>query len=191
MSFTVQRGILKGNIAGVVQTRNMFTAEVQYVEPDTPEFVWSSYITSILTPIHGVIAAVWHADSIQIDNWFGGHWEPQEDDAFSYSGIGAGEAVANLVAAVLIGKCLGRRRIGRKFISPIDEANASGNTIVGTGMTYLGQALLAYISPLTTSNGSILQPGILDKDGTFRMFFSGSVSQLLGTIRRRKPGRGV
>lgn len=191
MTVQIQRAIVKGNIAGVVQTRNMFVAELIPVAPETDQQIWQEYLIPLWTDIHGVLASTFHITSVELQNWFGGHWEPSEEYTWTFSGIGAGEAYNNQVAAVLIGKGLGRRVMGRKFISPLDEVNVASNELTAGALVLMASMAVDYVSPITTAGGSVLQPGIIDKNGAFKMFVSGFVSAVLGTIRRRKVGRGI
>lgn len=192
MASNVYRGILKGRIGGVVQTRNMFIAEVTLSEGDTIWDVWEGYITEIMTDVQPILATVWAGESFEIQmKETDGKWTSQEEHTLTFAGTATGEGLANFVSLVLIGRAYGRRRLSRKFFGPLAESTASENLVTNPAMVYAGQALIHWISPYTTTNSSLLSPGFIDKGGAFRPFVGGSVSQLLGTMRRRKPGLGI
>ncbi len=187
----IQRAVLSGKIAGTVNTRNVFTADITIVAGDEPENYWTPYLQSITNNIVSMTASVWVADSYEVMIPAGGGWESVAIIPFSASGLVSGDYLPNAVAAVLLGKAAGKRHIGRKFFSAIPESVTTANSLVGVALTNAGLALAAYITPLTTVLGSVLTPGVVDKTGTFHAFTSGVVSSLLGSMRRRKPGLGI
>ena len=108
-----------------------------------------------------------------------------------YVGVGALDALPNVVSAVLIGKAAGIRHMGRKFFGPVAEAAVAANSLIAGYMVIAASVLLAYLTPFTGLGGGVITPGILDKTETFRPFVGGMVSSLLGSMRRRKPGNGI
>lgn len=191
MAFETARAIVKGHIAGVVATRNMFTGEAEVVAPDDWQDLAGGYVNRFFGHLMPIVSPLWTMETIQVQVLFAGKWEDRSEFTNSNNGSGTGDILPNSVAVVLIGKALGLRRIGRKFIAGVTEANVTGNLLVGTAVAAVADALTDYITLFTTAAGSTWQPGILDKTGTFRSFQSGFVSALLGTMRRRKPGLGI
>lgn len=191
MAAQIQRCILKGKISGVVETRNMFIAQVDVVPADTRFNVWKGYIDGIFSSIYSWIAPAWTAYSLEIQKFDLGEYETLEEGAYTLPGTATGDALANLVAAVLIGKAPGKRLMGRKFISPLAEIAVAGNSLVSAALADFADAALAYFDFYTTANGSSLGPGIIDKAHAYHAFNTGWVSSLLGTIRRRKPNIGI
>lgn len=187
----IWKAVLKGQLLDQVQIRTIFYVELQLEQPDTVHGVVSDYISSIFAPIGNLLTSLLNYNSIEYYRLLGSSWDPIMEEQFGLSGIGTGEAVANLVSAVLIGKAPGKRHMGRKFISGLLEGPVSGNALVTSAMTAFTQAAAAYITPVTTTNGSVLAPGVVDKMFAFHAFSTGWVSSLLGTQRRRKPGLGI
>lgn len=187
----VQRAVVKGTIGGVVQLRNIFTGDVTLVSPDTASDVWTGYLTDIYDHVMPFIASVTSLTSVELFRRSGSQWESFDEFAFADSGDQPTDPLPNYAAAVLIGKATGVRAVGRKFFGAIAEASTTANSLASTALISLASALAAYIGLYTSVAGSTLSPGIWTKSSTFRPFISGLVSQLLGTCRRRKPGRGI
>lgn len=187
----VIRGIVKGRIAGTVQTRNMFTGNVTLLGTDSYTDMAYGYITPIYTPLLPYISSVWSSESLQVQKFFGGSWVDLEEVPIFLTATGSTDPLPNTVAAVLIGKTGIKRQLGRKFFAAFTEASSVGNTLVSGAAGAMATALAAYITVWTSAQGSSWAPGVLGKDGQFRLFLGGFVSGLLGTMRRRKPGIGI
>lgn len=187
----IQRCVVKGDIATVVQTRSIYTADITESGGDTYDVLWQAY----LAVLYGEITSLWayavETTSYEIQIPAAGHWEPVLEVPFAYSGSITGEQIANAVALVLIGKAAGLRHMGRKFISALAEGGTNGNVLASSKLSYAVAALAAYVTPFTGIGGGTLIPGITDRTGTFHAFVGGVVSTLLGSIRRRKPGVGI
>lgn len=188
---TIERAVVSGIIASVVQTRNMFTCDVVPSGGDTDQILWDAYLSSVYTPLTNITADIWHTTSYELQNLSGGHWVPFDQVSFVKTGADANQQGPNAVAVVLIAKALGLRHIGRKFFSPITENQMYGNTITTAALAYAASVLLAYITPFTGLGGGTITPGVTDAGGTFHAFVGGVVSSLLGSMRRRKPGLGI
>lgn len=187
----IQRAVVYGSISGVVQTRSVFTADVTVISGDEAVDYWEPYLGSVFDPLLEYISLIWASDHVEVSEPVAGKWIPTDTFSMVQEGTNVGQALANAVAGVLIAKAPGARHFGRKFISPLTEAVATGNLMDGVLMTAMASALLAYITPLTTVLGSTLTPGVVDKTGAFHAFVGGTVSSILGSIRRRKPGVGI
>jgi hypothetical protein len=188
---TIQRAVMEGLLAGVVQTRNIFTADVVPSGGDTSHVLWQAYLSSIITPISGIITSVWAITAIELQLAAAGHWEPFERYVPSWTITGAGDYLPNLVAFVLLGKASGLRHVGRKFFSGVIESAATANSLTTAALAAAASGLAAYITPFTGIGGGVITPGVTDSAGTFRPFIGGTVSSLLGSMRRRKPGLGI
>lgn len=188
---SVQRATVKGRISGIVETRNVFTADVTIIAGDDYADYWFPYLDSIFDALAPLISNIWAEYEAEITIPAGGRWEPVT--TFPLGGVGSatGEPLPNAVAAVLLGKAAGIRHTGRKFISPLPESLVAGNLLVGAGITAAAAGLLAYVTPLDTILGSHLAPGVVDSLGNFHPFVSGIVSSVLGSVRKRKPGLGI
>jgi hypothetical protein len=187
----IQRAVVHGMISGLVQTRNMFTAELGTGGVDSDELLWSTYLTTVYDPLMSIISDQWESQLFEIQEYSSGHWPTVAEVSFVESGEVTGEQIANAVAFVLIGKASGLRHVGRKFFSPLGELTAVGNALVSTQAAHAASALLAYIDPWTGLGGRTFTPGVVDKNGSFHSFVGGFVSSLLGSMRRRKPGVGI
>lgn len=188
---SVQRAVLKGMIAGAVQTRTIFTADVTVVPGDLYEDYWDPYIDQMMDQVTGILADIWVAYEVEIQTPSGTNWVPVATWAKTNHGAVSGDAHPNAVAAVLLGKATGARHVGRKFFSGVAESMTTANALTAGAALYMADALLYYVSPLVTIVGSVLQPGVVDKNMTFHPFVGGLVSSLLGSMRRRKPGLGI
>lgn len=191
MPFPIQRAILKGRLLGLVATRNMFVAEIDPFEPYDPAIVWAGYLGAIWDNISIYMSTGWVAETIEIQNLEGTNWVTVKEIPSSLAGSSTSPIVANLLAAVLVGKAIGKRLVGRKFFSGLTEAVVEANSMTSAALSAFAGAAIDYISPFTGSDTSVLQPGIVDKNFAFHGFVSGFVASLLGTMRRRKPGLGI
>lgn len=189
---SIQRAIIRGQIANLVETRNMLTAEVSLQGGDLPSTVWDVYIGTILTPLTEVLQDTATFNSREIQEWTNGAWSTIDDDAISYQGANTVDGqVANQMAGVMIGKTTSKRVVGRKFWSGLAETAITGNVIDALPLAEFVDAFTAWITPWQSLSGSVFTPGVLDKDGNFAPFVGGFVSSFLGTCRRRKPGIGM
>lgn len=189
---SVQRAIVRGMIANLVNTRNMLTAQITLVGGDTDDMLWDIYIQGILNPILPLLATVVTFNSREIQELNQGIWQTVHDDAISYTGSAANfDPLPNAVAFVYIAKTLVQRVVGRKFWSGIAESAATGNTVTVGALAAMVSSFAAYIAPWTSLAGSTFQPGVVDRSGVFQAFTGGFVSSFLGSQRRRKPGVGM
>jgi hypothetical protein len=187
----IQRAVLKGLIAGAVQTRTIFTADVTIVPGDDYPDYWDVYIDQMMDQVTGILSDVWVAYEVEISTPTSTGWAPVATWAKTNHGAVSGDYHPNAVASVLLGKASGARHVGRKFFSAVAESMTTANALTAGAALYMADALLYYISPVVTILGSVLQPGVVDKYGGFHPFVGGLVSSLLGSMRRRKPGLGI
>lgn len=191
MAGTLSRAVLKGSIAGAVQIRNMFTADVEEGDGDPPFTYWSEYLDVIFEDIKAYLTTSLTYTSIEAQQFLGGGWITVSEDPIVWTGTGAGDFLPNLVSVVMVAKCFGRRLMGRKFFSGLIESASNDNSLGSAAFTAFAAATVDWIAPFTSTGLSILTPGIKDKTNAFRPFTSGVVSSLLGSMRRRKPGIGI
>jgi len=187
----IQRATIKGRISSVIETRSVFTADVEPIGGDTSQVLWEAYLTNIIVPLQPLLSVVWTAYEYEITIPAAGHWEPFAVESFVVGGAASGDALPNAVAAVLIGKASGLRHVGRKFFSPLAESQTVGNSFVSGAASALATALAAYLTVETGIGGGTLTPGVVDSTGNFHAFVGGFVSSIVGSIRRRKPGIGI
>jgi hypothetical protein len=188
---TIQRAVVKGILGDLVQTRNLFTADVVESGGDTFAILWDAYLQSIYDEVEPILSITATTISAELQNYTAGDWITFDELEFVNSGSSTAQALANAVAFVLIGKAPGKRKMGRKFFSGLTEDTGQVNTLADSVLSAAALTLLAYITPFTGIGGGTITPGILDKDGSFKAFVGGVVSSYLGSMRRRKPGIGI
>lgn len=187
----VERAIFKGTIASTVQFRNMFTANVTEVGGDTSAVLWNTYNLALLSDFGDLVGATTHFYEAEIQEYSAGHWITKDIVAFDYAGSVSGDLLPYQAAITFIAKGAGLRQVGRKFVGGITETMTAGGVLTSTLVTAAAQFLTDWIAPVTGIGGGTLVPGIVDKGGTFRAFVGGTVSSVLGSMRRRKPGIGI
>lgn len=188
----INRAILKGHLFGTVSTRNMFVAEIARASEDTTLDIFEGYLGNIITPIRPYLASGVSFDTLEVQYQGDDYkWYQIDEGPFVWVGTGSSDQLANAVAAVLIGKVYGSFAHGRKFFSGLTESAVQGNSLVSLAMIAFAQATAAWITPYTSEHGSVVTPGIVDKNHQFHAFTSGFVASLLGSMRRRKPGLGI
>lgn len=191
MPSVVAKAVLKGRLLGEVQTRNIFYGQADVVLPDTQTMLAILYISEVLTPIRSYISTLWTAEGVDVYNWVAGEWAFIGTQSWSWNGSSSADILPYQVAAVLLGKTLAKRKLGRKFIAGFTEGASTGASFTGAVLTALGTSALAYVTAYTSSAGSVWAPGIQTKGGTWYSFTGGAVSSLVGSMRRRKPGLGI
>jgi hypothetical protein len=188
---TVQRAVVYGEIANLVQTRSMFTADVVEAGGDDFALLWETYLLNVYDSLPTLCNSVYSITTYELQNYTAGQWVPFDIEDLAISGGQGNDPLPNAVSAVFIGKGDGLRKIGKKFISALDELVVDGNNIVGDGIAAAAAFLVAYLGDVEGIGGGTLTPGIVDKNGDFKPFVGGFVSSLLGSCRRRKPGVGI
>jgi hypothetical protein len=186
-----ERAILKGTILSTVQIRNLFTAQVTEGGGDLSHDLWSTYMLALINDIGDLMSATTHFYEYEVQRYTGGHWLTLEIEALDFAGSVSGDLLPYQAALVLIGKAAGLRQIGRKFIGGLTETMTAGGVLTSTLITAAAQTLTDFLAPVNGLGSGLLQPGILDKTGVFRPFVGGTVSSVLGSMRRRKPGLGI
>jgi hypothetical protein len=187
----VARGILKGHLLGVVQTRNMFTGQGLMQEDDTIQNLVGAYVGNLISTVLPLLSPLATFESIEVETG-PAPWNPVAEIVLDgINGTGSGAILPNLVAAVLIGKTATARGTGRKFFSGLLDTALTENSIAVDALLVLADTLDAYVSDYTDTEGSVFSPGILDKHNALQFFVGGFVSSLVGTMRRRKPGLGI
>lgn len=187
----IERAIVTGHILNAVTTKNMFTAEVIEVGGDTSPILWEAYFFTLVPAIAELAAPLVTLETYEIQRWTGTQWQTTGFFDLDFTPANTTGQIPNSMALVLIGKALGVRRMGRKFIGGLDLTTVAGNILVGPAAANAVLLLAAYLSPVIGLVGGTLQPGIKAGDGNFHPFVGGFVSQFLGTMRRRKPGVGI
>jgi hypothetical protein len=188
---TTQRAIVKGSITDNVQFRNMFVGNVTLSEGDTDETLWTGYLDSMYLYIKECCTQAFHLHTVELQTREGNVWQTVGEFNYAKDGIISGEAIANAVALVFIGKVLVHRGFGRKFFSGFGESMVVGNGIASAAVSNVATALAGYLGTYTGTHGGTLVPGLWTKDNAFHSFVGGFVSTVLGSMRRRKPGNGI
>lgn len=113
------------------------------------------------------------------------------DSGSAPNGAAAGDPTPNIVACVVRFHSDGVGQQGRKFLSGFNEALFSENTMVGS----LVSALVAFAASANNSvavAGGNMIPGWWSEVDTVHRAYStvSSISNIPGSMIRRKPGRG-
>jgi len=188
---TIERAVLKGTIASAVEIRNIYSAEITEVGGDTSETLWDTYMTDHVADIAYFLHSSVHFYAYDVYQLNAGQWELIDEVTIDVDGNVGSDALLNAAAIVLIGKAAGVRHFGRKFLGAVGEASVAANAIIGEVAPAVATALLSYISPVAGLGAGTLVPGVVDKNGGFWPFVGGTVSSLLGSMRKRKPGNGI
>jgi hypothetical protein len=158
----------------------------------------TTHLTSLYTTLFAYITPHW------VMNTFEWYWVTEgvgntlvfggEAPLTGVVGSAVVEQLPNQMAPVLIGKVLGRRGFGRKFLAGFTVGALHDGVIIAGALSALGNALLIYISPFGSYPESFT-PGVCvhPKLGTYTIhsFTSGVITNLFGTERRRKIGVGM
>lgn len=187
----IQKAVIKGQLAGSVNWRNIFYAQVAHTSLDTYQLLWAAYLDSVYDPILPEFSTAWSIQSFEVYEWQSPDWILMDEVVYAKAGTATYSILPNLVAVVLIGKILGNRAFGRKFFSGITAYSLAPNSLTSESLGRFATALAGYLAVYLGENGGVLGPGIRTKDGSFHAFTSGLVSSFLGSMRRRKPGMGI
>lgn len=190
---TIQRCTVKGLVAGVIQTRNVFYADLSGTGSDPSEDLWEDYLDSIYGEVIDMTSSAFVITSFILDYFDGmtSTWMYIGEYTYTFTGNAGGDPYNSMISPVLIARTAISKVFGRKFLPPTGEQSVSGNNLVSGALVMMASALLGYITPFVGSGGVTFTPGVIDKGDQFRFFTSGSVAAVLGTMRRRKEGRGV
>jgi len=106
--------------------------------------------------------------------------------------INAGDALPNQCAPFVTAKTLRPRTVGRKFVLPFCEDQQNEGVLSAGAVTQLTSWASYYIAAITISAGNNLRPGVV-REGVqgWNTFTAVVVSDIIGTQRRRMPGRGI
>lgn len=98
----------------------------------------------------------------------------------------------NQIAPVMVANTGRPKSKGRKFLMGFVETAADGGDLVSGAMTALGNALSAYVADETVAGTDVLSPAVVRQGvNSILEFGDGTVSSIVGTQRRRKPGEGA
>ena len=187
----------KGSILGQ-EIRNIYW--FQYYCPSgilNPNPMVHGYLTSLYTGLLGTLSSLlafnsWEAyyATQDVGNVLVFYGEVQDPLVFTSSQ----DPLPNQIAAVAIGKVLGRRGFGRKFMAGVCENATLGGYIGTSFLASLAAFAAAYITQ-QSAGAETLTPGVGVRDKVTHTwhvytFTSAVVTNLLGTMRRRKIGVG-
>lgn len=188
---SLMRAVMKGLVGSTIQTRNIFYAEVDPAGTDTAASLWEEYFDAIYIPIEEMTSTLFQTTTYTLEIKNIDEWLFTEENPYTFVGTGDGNPYNSMISPVLIAKTVVGSAIGRKFLPPTSEASADANSLVAGAVLMLAEALVGYITPFVTGEGSTFDPGIITKDDEWRVFVGGFISPILGTMRRRKEGRGL
>jgi hypothetical protein len=187
---TIERAIVKGTLADTIEIRNMLTCEVIESGGDTSAILWEAYMSSWFDALENLLGSLVHYYQYEVEYWSDPDWLPKDAVDLDIDGTDIADSLPFQAALVLVGKAVGKRAMGRKFIAGLTEGTQAAGVLTVTAAAHAAALLVAYITPFEGLGGGTITPGILTKAGTFAPFVSGLVSSVLGSMRRRKPGVG-
>lgn len=111
-----------------------------------------------------------------------------------YAPSGAGERIANGLAALVKLFTLSGKTFGKKFIGVFTETDANGNAMGGALQAALASMITDLLVDLVVDVTEDFAPGVLsvsqDAPGIFFSFVEGAIEAGWAYQRRRKPGVG-
>lgn len=185
------RGVLRGVLAGVTQTINVFTFHTDtghvLTLDEFQDYLEALYDISFLA----IIANAWSATSIAVTQADGsGGWDTLGERPFTIVGTSGDDNCPQQIAYVVVGITAGRAR-GKKFIAGVPEGMQENGVVDGVAMTQLNDYGGLYAGGISTGDG-LLQCGTCDENGNnFHAFVGYRVNTIVGTQRRRKQGVGI
>ncbi len=186
------KAVLKGNLAGAAQTRNVFyfdgtTEGDQYIPADI-----ELYIDTLWAPVQQLISLIWECYEIEVFKWVPTHWEHFAVIPYTAaSGVAVDDAFPNQMAAVILGITSALKTRGRKAIAGFVDTSAVAGLLTGGALIQLALAMSIYVSHLHGSTGDLVPGTWTRATNTFHPFIGGVADAILGTMRRRKPGIGI
>lgn len=189
----IYKMVVKGRLAGTVETRNMFT----YEQPTGSSTDAASHIAMraglaiLYNDLMPLIASVFDTYSIESHKYSTGHWYPVTESAFTHAGSVVADFESFQTATLILAKTAALRTVGRKFFAGVTKNCTLDGAMTTAALAVMATILVDYLATLSGTGSDTYVPGVLDKVGIFRPFVGGSVGTLLSSMRRRKPGYGI
>ena len=187
--------VLKGNIAGATETRNVFYygCAADSIAANDYTSCMQALANAITTHLPTLIVDVlnfYEFDCFHSDQE--GHWIPGPVAAFNFVGTEGGDFSSFQTAGLLtfftqVFKCR-----GRKFLAGIAETSTLAGRLTTAAIAHLVSFIASVLTPVMgAGTGHTWYLGCPSKNSAFAPFVSAGVGSLLSTMRRRKPGYGI
>lgn len=195
----IYRVVYKSRLVASVECRNMFGYVLTSANATETQVA-----TGLETKVEGLFTAL----ATQLDNlWVGyesetqkwypavggtpGYWLGYHTHTVSTTGSFNAQLAGYQPAALLLFKTGFKRVMGRKFLAGVSAGNVVDGLLYSGFVTALGTFIVGMLDTVTFGAGGVATPGVLDKTGSFRPYLSGAVSNIVSSMRRRKPGYGM
>lgn len=194
----VLRVVFNYNLADLQTNKNIFYFEAGAGVNDSEANV-INLIGTALDVAYALLNADYATDVTDSEAVFSkrnpvtGKWEQiGTDDSAQPNGTGTGAQIPNVAPAVIRFTSLGVGQQGRKFLSGFDTTSANDNTLNGSTIANLLLWFAAVNSLVAVAGGNMAPGWWSDVDTVFRLWdVAGFVNTRLGTMVRRRPGRGI
>ncbi len=173
------------------EARNVFHYE--YTPGIVPGHAdWLALATTLATAIAGCIdvSANIYGYTVHLLLEPSGKFNLIDNGELDIDGVRTGESLPYQVAAVVLGYTAISKHIAKKWLGPISETDQAGGVIVQALDTALQAFGTAWKTPYT-QGGINLVPHSWSKTAGPLQITSCICPTILGTQRRRKPGRGI
>lgn len=170
---------------GVDYSNSQVLSAIVTAVEDFYDQVEGSIVTAVA--LSDVIVSKWVWDAV--DGWITGAAVGQSalTDIFA----SAGEMLPHAVAAIISGATADPKVNSRKSIAGFDEAAQEDSEVSAGSLVELALAATSWITNQIISGSDQLAPGVPGAGGVWQDLLSASVSSILGSQRRRKPGVGI
>jgi len=186
------RFVIKGTLANVVETRNMFeyaTAGTSFGSADLDAM--EDRIADMFTDITDLLAQNVNWYAVEFYTRAEGAWQPLAEHTISHTGSGAVAFAAYQTAMVVNAQTDGFKSHARKFIAGLSDDVPVNGRLGVTPLSNLAALAADWLLPVTIPLFNTWYPGVMGKGEVWHGFLSTTAEALLGTIRRRKPGYGI
>lgn len=189
------QAILKGQLFGTVETRNMYVWSTNAQQNMDSYFCIN--VQSKLTAMYSAIgtwinSAFWDSYGLQVKVWDGEAWEPIYETAFSLADhtTNQGDCIGYQPSILVRMTTAAFKVAGRKFLPGFTEGATLNGVLVAQALTDLASYVLEWLTPIDMV-GETAYAGVMGKGNVFHAFNGGVTGNILSSLRRRKPGYGI
>lgn len=193
---TTYQVILKGQLFGNVETRNMFVWN-----DSGPNNNDSQFCTSVQAKISAMWAnvgswinnAYWDSYALEVKKWNGESWVPIYETQYSLASVtGTQGDCIGYQPSVLVRMTTSAFKVaGRKFLAGFIEGATNEGMLVAQVLAAVAEYIIEWMTPIPLNLGQEAWAGVMNKNNAFCAFTGGAVGTILSELRRRKPGYGI
>jgi len=188
---SVWRVTIKETMAEGCEARQVFHYEyTPGLEPG--HSTWLGLATALATAIGACIDVSANIYGYTVHLWLEDtkRWNLVDEGELTIPGLREGNSLPYQIAAVVLGYTNLSRHIAKKWLGPISGSDQDGGVVVQGLKTVLEAFAVAWQTPYT-AGGVNLNPVSWSKTGGPLGLREMDVDDVLGTQRRRKPGKGI